>query len=143
MSRFAGQWRFILVLDLFQENVILISLKCEISMKGHLFPIIITVLLAGVAVAGDYFLKLASSCKSPFLNLNFAIGLGIYGLSAFGLVLVMPHLKLAYLGVWYCLTMVLCLCLLGSLTFDESLRPKEWLGVGFAVVSLLLLSRFT
>ncbi len=110
-------------------------------MKPHAIAILITVLLALGAVAGDYFLKVASSNKLPFLNWNFAVGLVIYGLSAFGLVLVMPHLKLAYIGVWYCLTMVLFLCLVGALFFNESLRPKEWLGVGLAVVSLLLLSR--
>lgn len=110
-------------------------------MKAQAIAICITILLAVAAVAGDYFLKMASSNKAPFLNWHFAGGLMIYSLSAFGLVLVMPHLKLAHLGVWYCLTMILCLCLLGSLFFDESLQPKEWLGVGLAFVSLMLLSR--
>src|SRR5690606_34254806 len=110
-------------------------------MKSHVIAILITVLLAIAAVAGDYFLKVASSSKSPFASWNFVGGLSIYSLSAFGLVLVMPHLKLAYIGVLYCITMILCLCLLGTLFFNESLRPKEWLGVGFAIASLLLLSR--
>lgn len=112
-------------------------------MKAHAVAILITVLLAVAAVAGDYFLKIASSSKSPFWNWNFAGGFMIYGLSAFGLVLVMPHLKLAYIGVLYCLTMVLCLCFVGTFFFNESLRPKEWLGVALAVSSLLLLSRMT
>lgn len=106
-----------------------------------LTAILITVTLALIAVAGDYFLKVASSSESVFLNWSFLIGFLIYGLSAFGLVLVMPHLKLAYIGVIYCLTMVLSLCLLGSVFFGESLRLSEWLGVGLAVVSLLLLYR--
>lgn len=110
-------------------------------MKAQIVAIFITVLLAVGAVAGDYFLKVASSNKSPFLNWHFATGLTIYALSAYGLVLVMPHLKLAYIGIWYCLTMVLCLCLLGALFFDESLRPQEWWGIGFGIVSLMLLYR--
>jgi len=110
-------------------------------MKSHVFAILITIFLAFAAVAGDYFLKVASSTKSPFANWNFVGGLAIYSLSAFGLVLVMPHLKLAYIGVLYCLTMILCLCILGTFFFNESLRPREWLGVGLAVASLLLLSR--
>ncbi len=109
-------------------------------MKSHVIAILITILLALAAVVGDYFLKVASSSKSPFINWSFVVGLLIYSLSAFGLVLVMPHLKLAYIGVLYCLTMVLCLCLLGTFFFNESLRPKEWLGVGLAIISLMLLS---
>lgn len=111
-------------------------------MKDHVVPILITVLLAVAAVAGDYFLKMASSSKQQFLNWHFGVGFAIYGLSAFGLVLVMPHLKLAHIGVWYCVTMMLCLCILGSVFFGESLQPKEWVGVGMAVISILLLSRF-
>jgi small multidrug resistance pump len=109
----------------------------------HLTAILITVLLAVAAVAGDYFLKLASSQKSPFQSWQFGVGLGIYGLSAAGLVLVMPHLNLAHLGVWYSITMVLCLCLLGTFVFGETLKLREWVGVAMAVVSLVLLSRLS
>ena len=51
------------------------------------------------------------------------------------------HLKLAHIGVFYSLTIVRSLCLLGVTVFDESLRPTEWLGVGLAIASLLLLYR--
>lgn len=100
-------------------------------------------LLAVAAVAGDYFLKMASSNKTPFQNWQFFAGLGIYSMSAIGLVLVMPHLNLAQLGVWYSITMILCLCLLGTVVFGESMRPREWIGVGMALVSLVLLSRWS
>lgn len=51
----------------------------------------------------------------------------------------MPHLKLAYIGVIYSLTVVLSLCLVGALFFDEQLKPSEWLGVGLAITSMVLL----
>ena len=57
----------------------------------------------------------------------------------FGWVLVMPHLKLAYIGVIYSLTVVLSLCLVGALFFDEQLKPSEWIGVGLAIASMTLL----
>lgn len=112
-------------------------------MKAQAIAILITVGLAVAAVAGDYFLKLASGQKSPFSSWQFAVGMLIYGLSAVGLVYVMPHLNLAHLGVWYCVTMVLCLCILGTFVFGESLNLREWIGVGMAIASLILLSRLS
>jgi drug/metabolite transporter (DMT)-like permease len=110
-------------------------------MSPTLIAILLTVFLALAAVAGDYFLKVASKSTSPFLNWNFLLGLLIYGLSAFGWVAIMPNLKLAYIGVVFCLTMVLCLCFVGLFAFDESLTGREWLGVCLALISLVLLYR--
>ncbi|MCA9417741.1 MAG: transporter [Candidatus Omnitrophica bacterium] len=110
-------------------------------MNSSLFAIFLTILLSLFAVVGDYFLKTASNLESPFRNWNFLAGFLIYSLSAFGWVLVMPHLKLAYLGVILSITMILSLCVLGIFFFDESLSPKEWVGVGLAIASLVLLQR--
>ena len=100
----------------------------------------ITILIAVAGVVGDYFLKLASErTGSPFWNSHFIAGLLIYSLTAFGWVVVLPKLKLAYIGVIYSLTIVLCLCFLGLFFFGEKLRPTEWIGVGLAITSLLLL----
>lgn len=110
-------------------------------MSSSASAILITVLIALAGVLGDYYIKVASASPSPFTSRQFLAGLVIYGLTAFGWVLVMPHLKLAHIGVFYSLTIVLCLCLLGVFFFDEALRPTEWLGVGLAICSLLLLYR--
>lgn len=101
--------------------------------------IFVTILLALAGVASDYFLKVASGSPRPVANLHFLAGLIIAGSLAFGWVVVMPKLKLAYIGVIYSLTIVLFLALVGHFVFKESLRPMEWLGVGLAVVSLMLL----
>jgi small multidrug resistance pump len=100
--------------------------------------VLITIFLALAAVASDAFLKIASESPRPFANWQFLAGFLIYGLTAFGWVLVMPHLKLAYIGVIFCLTMVLGLCVLGMF-FGETLKPREWLGVAMAGISMLLL----
>jgi multidrug transporter EmrE-like cation transporter len=34
---------------------------------------------------------------------------------------------------------VLSLCLVGALFFDEQLKPAEWIGVGLAIASMVLL----
>lgn len=108
---------------------------------SHSTAVLVTVLIALVTVVGDYFIKVASASTPQFLNRHFFIGLVLYSLTAFFWVLVMPHLKLAYLGVIYSLTIVLSLCFMGLLFFGETLRPTEWLGVALACVSLLLLHR--
>ncbi len=108
-------------------------------MKSSTISILVTVLLALAVAVSDYFLKNASSSTSPFLNRNFFIALLITLASTFGWVLVMPHLKLAYIGVIYSLTVVLSLCLVGAMFFDENLKPSEWIGVGLAIASMLLL----
>lgn len=101
--------------------------------------VLITVLLALAVPVSDYFLKVASNVKSPFTNWNFAVGVLITLACSFGWVIVMPHLKLAYIGVIYSLTVVLSLCLVGWLFFGEHLKPSEWFGVALAIASMLLL----
>ncbi len=100
---------------------------------------LVTILLALAVVVSDDFLKHASSNSSPLLKRNFFIVMAITTASTFGWVLVMPHLKLAYIGVIYGLVVVLTLCLVGAAFFWEHLNAREWVGVGLAISSLLLL----
>ena len=103
--------------------------------------VLITVGMAIASVVGDYFLKVASGLPQPIKSVQFIAGASIYALTAFGGVIAMPHLKLAQIGVLFCITIVLCLCFMGIVFFKESLRPSEWVGVGLAILSLLLLKR--
>jgi small multidrug resistance pump len=119
-------------LTLFGENE-------HFRMKSSPVAVLVTILLALAVPVSDYFLKVASSSKTPFLNWNFVLGLLITFFCTFGWVLVMPHLKLAYIGVIYSLTVVLSLCLVGAVFFDEQLKPAEWVGVGLAIASMVLL----
>jgi small multidrug resistance pump len=110
-------------------------------MRSSSIAIIVTVVLALSVAVSDYFLKVASSSATPFLNRNFLIALVMTILCTFAWVLVMPHLKLAYIGVIYSLTVVLSLAIVGTFFFNGSLKPLEWVGVGLAITSLLLLYR--
>jgi len=110
-------------------------------MKASTTSILITIILAIMVAISDYFLKNASASPSPILNRNFLFGLILTVAVTFGWIIVMPHLKLAYIGVIHSLTVILSLCVVGVVFFDETLKPSEWLGVGLAISSLLLLYR--
>ncbi len=98
--------------------------------------------IAAVTVLGDYFLKLASQETSAVYNRWFLAGFVIYALCSFGWVFAMRHMKLATIGVVYSLSTVLLLAALGVVVFGESLNRYEVAGIGFAVLSILLLARF-
>lgn len=104
--------------------------------------IALTVGLAILATFGDYLLKLASQAARPFYSGWFVAGCCIYMLGAFGWIFALRHLKLATIGVVYSLSTVLLLTALGALVFGESLNRYEAAGIGFGVLSIVLLSRF-
>jgi small multidrug resistance pump len=104
--------------------------------------VIVTIAFSIVGVVGDYFLKLASAKEESLKSAAFYIGFVIYASTAFGWVFVMKHLKLATVGVVYCVSMVLLLTAIGVVAFKESLNGYEIAGLVMAVASLFLLTRF-
>lgn len=104
--------------------------------------VIVTIAFSVVGVVGDYFLKLASAKDDSLKTSAFYIGFVVYASTAFGWVFVMKHLKLATVGVVYCVSMVLLLTAIGVIVFKESLNAYEIAGLVMAVASLLLLTRF-
>lgn len=111
-------------------------------MPQTLNAIMMTVGLSVLAVLGDYFLKLAGTQVSPFKSKWFLIGLLLYALSAFGAVYVLKHIKLATVGVVYCVSLILMLTVMGVVFFKESLNGMEVIGIVLALASLLLLGRY-
>jgi small multidrug resistance pump len=104
--------------------------------------ILITILLAGLGVVSDYFLKRASEAEKPMLTVAFLIGLVIYSSLAFGWVYVFRHIKLAEMGVVYSASTMLLLAGMGVFIFKEPIHWRESLGIVFALASILLLARF-
>lgn len=101
-------------------------------------------LIALITVVGDWFLKLASQqTASPFLNRWFLCGVVIYALCAFGWVIAMQHMKLATIGVVYSVSTVLLLTALGVMVFGETLNKCEMAGIACALLSIVLLTRFS
>jgi len=108
-----------------------------------MLAILITVAFSIIGVVGDYFLKLASEQEHSLRSKWFYLGFVLYASTAFGWVFVMKHLKLATIGVVYSVSMVLLLTAVGVVMFKESLNYYEMAGLVMAVISLMLLTRFS
>ena len=111
-------------------------------MNSTTLAVLVTVAFSVLGVVGDYFLKLASAKEHSLKAAEFYIGFAIYASTAFGWVFVMRHLKLATIGVVYCVSMVLLLTAIGVVAFKESLSGYEIAGIVMALASLVLLVRF-
>ncbi|MBI1763967.1 MAG: transporter [Acidobacteria bacterium] len=98
--------------------------------------------MALFTTVGDYCLKRASQ-KSLLANPWLLGGWLIYGTTAMGWAWAMRHLKLATIGAVYSISMVLLMALLGLLAFRETLNRTEIAGLLCALISIVLLARFT
>jgi drug/metabolite transporter (DMT)-like permease len=103
--------------------------------------VLLAVVMSGVGIAGDYFLKRASERANPLATGAFLAGLVLYASTAFAWVFVMRHLKLATIGVIYSVSVVLLLAGMGVLFFGESLSRSEVAGIAPAIAALALLGR--
>ncbi|MBS1787585.1 MAG: transporter [Acidobacteria bacterium] len=111
-------------------------------MDKSLFAILTTVGLCITSVVGDYLLKRASNQECPLASAWFVSGFVVYSSTAFGWVYVMRHLKFATTGVVYAIGTIVLMALVGALFLKESLQWQEVAGVGFALLSICLLTRF-
>ena len=117
-------------------------LTAQFFMSTTTIAVLVTIGFSVVGVVGDYFLKLASAKENSLKAVEFYIGFVVYASTAFGWVFVMKHLKLATVGVVYCVSMVLLLAVIGVVGFKESLNGYEIAGIAMAIGSLILLVRF-
>jgi small multidrug resistance pump len=111
-------------------------------MNSTTLAVLVTIAFSVLGVIDDYFLKLASAKEHSLKAAEFYLGFAIYASTAFGWVFVTKHLKLATVGVVYCVSMVLLLAAIGVVGFKESLSVREIAGIVMAIASLVLLVRF-
>lgn len=104
--------------------------------------ILLALLLAGVGVIGDDFVKLAGDNPRVINWIWLTVGLLIYAATAFGWLFVMRHLKLATIGVYYSIGTVLLLVFMGAFLFHEEVSAMEMLGILMAIASLVLLGKY-
>jgi undecaprenyl phosphate-alpha-L-ara4N flippase subunit ArnF len=104
--------------------------------------IAITGFAVATAIIADFFIKTASQKEPSLLTSSFAIGAGLYVLSAVGWLFAMKTMTLAQVGVLYSVVTILALTAMGVLWFEETLGWQEVLGIVFALVSVLLMGRF-
>ena len=96
--------------------------------------------LSVIGAFADWALKVASEQASPFSSHYFFLGAGVYAATAFVWVPVMQHVKLSVLGAFYSVLTTLLLAGLGTLVFGEVMSTREWVGIGCAIASLVLLT---
>ena len=118
-----------------------IESRTHYVMDRKVAAVVVAVVMSGVGIAGDYFLKRASERPHPLATWPFLAGLVLYASPAFAWVYVMRHLQLATIGVIYSVSMVLLLAGMGLLFFGESLGRSEVVGIALAIASLFLLAR--
>ena len=99
-------------------------------------------LIAVFTLIGDYFLKLASQREASFTSWAFVVGIIVYGSTAIGWVLVMKHMPLASMGVWYSIVTIALLTGLGVFVFGESFTLRDGAGLLLAFAALAMMSRF-
>jgi undecaprenyl phosphate-alpha-L-ara4N flippase subunit ArnF len=107
-----------------------------------LFAVLALITMSVVVLIGDYFLKLAGNQGASLEPRLFVIGFAIESMTTFGWFYAMRHLKLATVATYYSVLTVLMLAALGSFAFDEKLNLGEMMGIGAALVALVLLARF-
>ncbi len=111
-------------------------------MDKILFSLLLIVFLSLIGVIGDFFIKLSGS-GTKFIELKwFIIGFVIYALTAFGWFYVMKNIKLATLGVFYAISTVIFLTIVGVFYFKEHLSVYEIVGIITGIISLILLGKF-
>jgi small multidrug resistance pump len=109
---------------------------------SNLISALLVIFLAGVGVLGDYFIKLSGSGSKYIIYHKFFIGMFIYSLSSIGWFFAMKHMKLGVLGVFYSLTTVILLAIVGAIFFRENLSIYDFIGIILGIISIIILARF-
>jgi multidrug transporter EmrE-like cation transporter len=96
--------------------------------------------LSALGVLADWFLKLSGE-RSPAHVGWFSVGAFLYLLCAPGWLFVMRRVPLSGIGAPYAVSNVLLLVAVGVFAFHERLSITEVLGIGFALLSVVMLHR--
>lgn len=99
-------------------------------------------LATGAVIFGDYFIKSAADRALAMTSWQFLLGGALYAISAIGWYLTMRSISLAQVAVAFSAFTLLALCAMGVLVFGEKLQVREYLGIGTALLSLVLMARF-
>lgn len=114
---------------------------CNI-MSATLIAILVGIGLSLITVLADTLIKHAS-LQNAFSGWKILVlGAVIYGLTGLGWFFLMRKIKLSTLGVLYAVSVVVFLTLISVFYFKEKISPLEILGIGMAIISLIILSRF-
>ena len=94
-----------------------------------------------VTLLGDYFIKRATLEPSGLTSLSFSIGVAAYGLSAIGWFYLMKSHSLTTISVLFSASMLILLPILGRFIFLEPFRSRDVIGVGLALLAIIVMKR--
>lgn len=92
-------------------------------------------------IFGDFVIKLAADAGHAIVSALVLAGVLVYAASALLWFFAMHHVSLVQAGVAYSMLSLIALALIGALWFGETLRVREYAGLGCAMLSMALMSR--
>lgn len=107
--------------------------------------ILTSILILGITIftsIGDSFLKKSSNLPDTFHSKYLWIGTIIYALTSLMWVYVYRNMKFATSVTIYSIFSIIIFTFIGIFVFKESISIIEIIGILFAVISLIILTRF-
>ncbi len=92
-------------------------------------------------ILGDYLIKLAVDNGQTVTSGLVVSGCVLYAMSALVWYYALHHVTLSAAGVAYSMFTLLALCAIGVIYFDEQLFLREYLGIGCALLAMVLMMR--
>ncbi|MFZ2152923.1 MAG: hypothetical protein WAV41_02595 [Microgenomates group bacterium] len=109
----------------------------------HSFRVLIAIMATTLfTVVGDSFLKKANDHAARFMNVDFYIGLVMYMMTAYMWVMIYRMTKFSLSGVVYSILGMVVFVFMGVFMFGEKLSVTEYVGIGMALSSMIILARF-
>lgn len=102
----------------------------------------LVILVTSFVVVGDIFLKNSTITTGRESLINLIIGIVVYFLSTFGFIQMYKVMQFSNSGVIYSVVSILLFVVIGLVVYKESVSVIEWIGIGLAVTSIILMSRF-
>ena len=98
---------------------------------------------AALVIFGDYLIKIAADRGHGVMSGLVMSGCILYAVSALMWFYALHHVTLSQAGVAYSMFTLLALCCIGVVAFGEVLYTREYIGIACALLSIVLLMRFT
>lgn len=107
-----------------------------------LISVILLECLCLIGVAADYYLKVAGNGEKFVEIRPFIIGFILHSCTAVGWFLVLKYMKMVQVGVFYSISIIILLAIIGVMNFGESLGTREIVGLLFAIAAVILMGKF-
>jgi drug/metabolite transporter (DMT)-like permease len=100
----------------------------------------ILIVITGLTLLGDYFIKRASADSAGLTSGMFILGAFLYGSTAVGWFFLMRSHSLTAIAVLYSSSIILLLAALGFFVFKEQFGVREIAGLSLAIASVVVMS---